>query len=298
MTPTNLKNNPNSSLLKDTRVAKGLTLEIVHEATKIPMDALKAIEEGYSTRILTPFYYRGFVKIYAEFLGLKSADVLKEYNIKPPEVKTTVVKPSTTRPSKPVSVPIGKTANAFAEGFQEFWRGFWTPKTKKILLQVIGAVIALIVVVKMVGCVAGALKSKGKAPAKAAVVKTTKKAASVVKKAPKPEVKMTDEDDETTAAPQKSVAAVQSPMRKVTLTVHAPKDTPIQVKADGKIVFQMTMRKGTVENWEADREIELSGRNIAGLDLEVNGRDIGNLSSSNRRAKRALITRDGLTVKK
>ena len=63
MTQTNLKNNPNSSLLKDTRLSKGLTLDIVHEATKIPMDALRAIEEGYSTRILTPFYYRGFIKI-------------------------------------------------------------------------------------------------------------------------------------------------------------------------------------------------------------------------------------------
>ena len=41
-------NNDKSSILKTTRLARGLTLEIVHEATKIPMDALKAIEEGLS----------------------------------------------------------------------------------------------------------------------------------------------------------------------------------------------------------------------------------------------------------
>ena len=65
-------NNDKPSILKSTREAKGLTLEIVHEATKIPMDALRAIEEGYSVRILSPFYYRGFIKIYAEFLGWMS----------------------------------------------------------------------------------------------------------------------------------------------------------------------------------------------------------------------------------
>ena len=54
-------NNEKLSILKSTRMARGLTLEIVHEATKIPMDALRAIEEGYSVRILSPFYYRGFI---------------------------------------------------------------------------------------------------------------------------------------------------------------------------------------------------------------------------------------------
>ena len=74
-----------NSLLKNTREAKGLTLDIVHEATKIPLDALKAIEEGYSVRMLTPFYYRGFLKIYAEFLGLDPVEVLSRYEVQQPK---------------------------------------------------------------------------------------------------------------------------------------------------------------------------------------------------------------------
>src|ERR1039457_935210 len=80
MQPTD-SNNDKPSILKSTRVAKGLTLEIVHEATKIPMDSLKAIEEGYSVRILSPFYYRGFIKIYAEFLGLDVGEMYKHYGL-------------------------------------------------------------------------------------------------------------------------------------------------------------------------------------------------------------------------
>ena len=76
-------NKEKPSILKSTREAKGLTLEIVHEATKIPMDALKSIEEGYSSRILSPFYYRGFIKIYAEFLGLDVGEMYKQYGLDP-----------------------------------------------------------------------------------------------------------------------------------------------------------------------------------------------------------------------
>src|SRR5271154_3995125 len=81
MPPTDKNISHKPSILKDTREAKGLTLEIVHEATKIPMDALKAIEEGYSVRILSPFYYRGFIKIYAEFLGLDLQETYKQYGL-------------------------------------------------------------------------------------------------------------------------------------------------------------------------------------------------------------------------
>jgi cytoskeleton protein RodZ len=296
---TNLKNSPNSSLLKDARLSKGLTLDIVHEATKIPMDALRAIEEGYSTRILTPFYYRGFIKIYAEFLGLSVNDVLKEYNAVAPEakipVKTPIVpvkQPSTkslTKPTPP-KAPINKSPNALSE----LLRTWGTPKNKKNLLRIIGAVVALFMVMKIVGCVVGAIKSRPKSPSKNMMAQTKKQPRQVKKESSQEEVKPKVEVPVVVKEESQSVSA-QSTNHKVTLTVHASKDSAIQVRADGKIVFQMTMRKGTVENWEADKQIELSGKNIGDLDLEVNGKEV---SSMGHRAKKVVITKDGLSVKK
>src|SRR5580698_3774537 len=98
MSPTDSNSNK-SSILKETREARGLTLEIVHEATKIPMDALKAIEEGYTVRILSPFYYRGFIKIYAEFLGLNVAEMYKHYGLDQPP-NPVVAAQQTPKPSK------------------------------------------------------------------------------------------------------------------------------------------------------------------------------------------------------
>src|SRR5450755_3364014 len=104
MPPTD-SNNSKPSILKNTREAKGLTIEIVHEATKIPMDALRAIEEGYSVRILSPFYYRGFIKIYAEFLGLDVAEMYKQYGLDATPPKSTVSVSTPVKSSRKVALP-------------------------------------------------------------------------------------------------------------------------------------------------------------------------------------------------
>src|ERR1039457_2719889 len=116
MQPTD-SNNDKPSILKSTRVAKGLTLEIVHEATKIPMDSLKAIEEGYSVRILSPFYYRGFIKIYAEFLGLDVGEMYQQYGLDQSPKPTC---------SAPVSAKAGRkeaSPNMFLEQSQDWIAG-------------------------------------------------------------------------------------------------------------------------------------------------------------------------------
>jgi hypothetical protein len=95
-----------------------------------------------------------------------------------------------------------------------------------------------------------------------------------------------------------SVVKAQSENHKVEVAVRAIRDTWIQVKTDDKVVFQMTLSKGSMENWSADNRIELSGRNIDQLDMEVNGKHIGSLGGGERRIRRVLITKEGLTVKK
>ena len=71
---------PKGLILKEAREKKGLSLEVVHEATKIPMDALRAIEQGYAVRNLSPFYLRGFIKIYAHFLNIDPKSILEDFH--------------------------------------------------------------------------------------------------------------------------------------------------------------------------------------------------------------------------
>src|SRR3989338_8287361 len=71
--------NPSGVILKTARQEKGLSLESVYEATKIPLDVLRAIEEGYTVHTLSPFYYRGFLKIYAQYLDVDISKVIEDY---------------------------------------------------------------------------------------------------------------------------------------------------------------------------------------------------------------------------
>ncbi|MDO8674552.1 MAG: DUF4115 domain-containing protein [Candidatus Omnitrophota bacterium] len=255
-----------NSLLKTTREAKGLTLDIVHEATKIPLDALKAIEEGYSVRMLTPFYYRGFLKIYAEFLGLDPVEVLSRYEVQQPKPPL---------PGRPVVV-------APSSRFYQSKREIFSSKNRSMMVRWIGIVLAVVVVLKVGGCAVDAFKKHVPVSAKGGSASGGKK----IQRAEEP------------AAHRSQIIRTQSNSAKVTLAVRVPRNTWIRVKTDDKIVFEDRMKKGTTESWSAQDRIELSGKNINELDLEVNGRHIGSLGGAERGAKRVVITKEGLTVKK
>ena len=272
--PQNNSNSDKPSILKSTRVSKGLTLEIVHEATKIPMDALRAIEEGYSVRILTPFYYRGFIKIYAEFLGLDVGEMYKEYGLEEPHKPTS----SATVSVKSSRGEVGP--NIFLEQTQEWFSFIFKPKTLKLILKAAGFLLLLLLLFKMAGCVASHINKKVISSKKQAIFLTQEN-----------KVKPSQENR------HESVQA-QSENNKVEVAVRANKNTWIQVKADERIVFQMTLNKGAMESWSADNSIQISGRDLEQLDMEVNGKHIGSLGGGERKIKKVLITREGLTVKK
>lgn len=61
--------------LKEERKRKGLSLEMVAKATKIRITFLQAIEDGKYSKLPGSNYAHGFVKNYAEYLGLP----VKEY---------------------------------------------------------------------------------------------------------------------------------------------------------------------------------------------------------------------------
>jgi cytoskeletal protein RodZ len=62
--------------LKEARIAKGLTLEDVAQATKIRPAFLSAIERGEYHKLPSPSYAHGFVSNYAEYLGLPKREMM------------------------------------------------------------------------------------------------------------------------------------------------------------------------------------------------------------------------------
>lgn len=65
--------------LREEREERGLSLNDVHNVTKIRVKYLKAIEEGRFSEIPGEVYLKGFIKNYANYLGLDGGQMIREY---------------------------------------------------------------------------------------------------------------------------------------------------------------------------------------------------------------------------
>ncbi len=97
-----------------------------------------------------------------------------------------------------------------------------------------------------------------------------------------------------------STAKLQNyPLAKtITLDMHAKDNCFIQVKSDGRVMFQNILKKGRSESWQAKDKIELSIGNAGAVELEVNGKRIPGLGRRGQALKNILITKEGLSIKR
>lgn len=65
--------------LKKEREKKGITLEDASKVTRVRKAYLQSIEDG-NFEIQPPVFIRGFLKSYADLLGLNSIDIIEKYN--------------------------------------------------------------------------------------------------------------------------------------------------------------------------------------------------------------------------
>lgn len=66
-------------ILKEARLAKGMSLDDLQTATKIQKRYLVGIEEGNYSMMPGQFYVRAFIKQYAEAVGLQSEELFEQY---------------------------------------------------------------------------------------------------------------------------------------------------------------------------------------------------------------------------
>jgi hypothetical protein len=167
--------------------------------------------------------------------------------------------------------------------------GFFKPQNIKRFFKFIGILVVFFLLFRMGGCIVSHFNNK-----------TPSVSRTLVKERKLKVHKYVEEESSVPVSVElkhESVKA-QSENHKVEVAVRAVRDTWVQVKTDDKVVFQTTLSKGSLEDWSADNHIELSGRNLDQLDMEVNGKHIGSLGGGERRIRKVLITKEGLTVKK
>ncbi|MEI6437578.1 MAG: RodZ domain-containing protein [Candidatus Omnitrophota bacterium] len=298
------KTNDVGSILKTEREQRGLTLEVIQEATKIPIDSLKAIEEGYKIRTLTAFYYKSFVRLYAQHLGLDSLPILAMIPSYQPVSKIVAA-------DKPGALPKPdlRQLNIIAGPASSVnWK-------KAVPVAAIGLVVVLVagglfLAVKGIAGKIAASHQSGQGRSVTAVKLEKAEKVKKSEKSGKAEKSLKAEKSIKTVATEAPVAVTSTTEQdmpaampskdamKVYLTVRAATTTWLTVRSDGKVVFKGSLKKGSNESWSARKKIEITGKEVNMLEYEVNGKNIGRLSRRDSNARKVVVTPDGLSVEK
>ena len=290
--------NEKGQILKKARESKGLGLDVVHEATKIPMDVLRAIEEGYTVRTLSPFYYRGFLKMYAKYLKVDVGTVIENYQPEklPKLISSPVIQPRVVNPQRLALLSQAPLV---------------TTDKKELIKKIVIGILVFVCALFIFGKIKSFFKNKAQAPRsiqKTSIKKESrsKTGSGKVSKEEKKSERIVREVLEKQNAVQNTVilsplssalASAEKPSKNIHLSVRAKIDHWLEVKVDGQTVFRSNLKKGAVETWLANDNIEISGKNVNELEFELNGKMLGSLGREERRAKKVVITKNGLSIK-
>lgn len=234
--------------LKKAREDKKLTLEQAQRDTKIQLKVLVSLETDAFSKLPNPTYVKGFIKQYAQYLGLDPEPLLNEYVSLNPQA-----------PPQEIVV----------KGEDEKIKTAASPAKKKSNLTTI--ILASIIVVLVIG--AGLSKLIGRATS---VPKREKAISTKFSKKEKPKPLIVKESE---------------PLK---LTVTANQDSWMHIKCDGKIVYQSILKTGSSQLFQANEQIVLWVGNAAGLELNLNGHNLG---SPGRGVKKdILITHEGMKL--
>ncbi|WP_434164375.1 helix-turn-helix domain-containing protein [Bacillus thuringiensis] len=272
--------------LKEAREAKGLTIDQLHEITKIQKRHLVAIEEGNYDVLPGAFYARAFIKQYADAVGLNGEELLVEHQ-------------STIPQSEKREVPQVSTGQKTQETMQKSSSWPIADHMPKILVALL--VIAVGVVIWFVF---QALTGKGdeKVPsaqsekievqkAKDSPLDTKKdeaKAEEPKKEEPKKEEPKKEEPkkEEQPAQPtgQQEVKVVGTTGKVSTLEIHNNKTLELElsgkgasyvdVKDDaGNVILNATVQEGQIEKRDVStlKEVRLNIGNATNVEVKLNG---------------------------
>ncbi|HDR7354186.1 MULTISPECIES: helix-turn-helix domain-containing protein [Bacillus] len=267
--------------LKEARGTKGLSMDQLHEITKIQKRHLVAIEEGNYDVLPGAFYARAFIKQYADAVGLNGEELLVEYQ-------------STIPQSEKRDVPQVSTGQKTQETMQKSSSWPIADHMPKVLVALL--VIAFGVVIWFVF---QALTGKGdeKVPNAQSEKIEVKKAENSPLDTKKDEVKAEEpkkeepkkeepKKEEQPAQPtgKEEVKVVGTAGKVSTLEIHNNKTLELEISGKGasyvdvkddtgKVILNTTVQEGQIEKHDVStvKEVRLNIGNATNVEVKLNG---------------------------
>ncbi|MCL1470145.1 helix-turn-helix domain-containing protein [Argonema antarcticum] len=222
------------SYLRHLREEQSLSLEEVAAKTKVQARLLNAIEEGNLEPLPEPIYIQGFIKRYADALGLDGAEFASVF-------------------------PTGQSF----QFLKASWRGLPTaPQLKPIHLYLV--YILLIIVTG--NSLSHLLKNSTMQASNQETEKNEPKKAI----APPPKSDNKPKPDSLALLSSNSSSNIPKSDKPLRVGVTLKEESWIRVVADGKTQFEGTLPSGTQRAWEAKEELIIRAGNAGGVLVTFN----------------------------
>jgi cytoskeleton protein RodZ len=260
------------AVLEKARKQRGLTLDEAEYATKIRKRYLDGLEREDFGVLPDAVYTRGFLKTYANYLGLDGEDLarqLRDRRRSRRERTFAYGAPKTSEFDKPLINP--------GELNGEKRRGISWPTVLNLL-------VALLLVAAIVGSLyyvgLGAQRPEESPDARP-------QAAEDVADNPQPPAGAPSGAEN--GPPENGAPDRPEPRPETLSVVVSVEGDPswLSVLADGRLAYEQIAQPGFSRNFEAQREVSIKTGNAGAVGVEVNGQDLGRLGESGE-----VLTRD------
>jgi cytoskeletal protein RodZ len=252
------------------RQARSIPLEEVALKTYIPLRLLQALELGQLERLPEPVFVQGFIRRYADILGLDGT-VLANTFITESSVRSIATVKLPELPHQPETDSLQGAIRQVGDRLSHLPR-LSLPQLPKISLPRLSlAQLPNISLPILLGGAAVILLGTG-----AMFLLNQPKQASV----PKSSSNSVATDSTQSASPinqanqsAPTIASSPTPEVPVQIVVNATEDAWIRVVADGKPEFEDTLKKGTQKTWTAQKQILVRSGNAGGILISYNNGD-------------------------
>ncbi|HSB90972.1 MAG TPA: RodZ domain-containing protein [Anaerolineales bacterium] len=253
--------------LRQRREQLGLTLEEAERVTRIRNYYLQALEEDDPGALPSPVQARGFLKNYADYLGLPTDELLRSYaessapKRASPRAQVAPTGPAPTRPRTPAAKPRSLRPRWFSAD---------------LLVAAVISIGTLALLVWGGGRLMASLRQRTEQAEESAflIPTPTGSPTPAATQAPLPTFGGTPASPEATPATP-TLPPLPLPSGRVVLRLIAEQRAWIRVLIDGRLQFQGRIAPGDVLDYTADRVLEVSTGNGAGVRITWNGEDQG-----------------------
>jgi cytoskeleton protein RodZ len=267
-------------ILEKARMERGLTLEEAEQATKIRKRYLSGLEREDYGVLPDAVYARGFLKTYANYLGLDGEELARELRDqrRPRRERTnaTYGAPAASEFDQPLVNPGGLRSKE-------------RPKVSATTLRtLLVAVLALAAVVGSLYYVGRGAQSKGESPEQAPPRSEQQQVANgpqhradqpAAEEGPQGNAQGGGAEDQPAPPPQPETLTVQ---------VNVEGDPSwLSILVDGELAYEQIAQPGFSQTFQAQRELSIKTGNAGAVGVIVNGQDLGKLGESGE-----VLTRD------